>query len=1047
MKTYLANRKLPTAVWQALHRIDNLLGQSLTWGKRLEKINNILIDELEVEAIWLLTLKPLPPTACGSMCTPLTIAPHAQVQVIDQAPPFEDNWPTPDSLLGQVIRDKKPKFIDPAEVTTFKTDSDLGDVFFGTFDAIPAAVVPLIAAEQAVGALIVGNYNLKKVSSPQEEQSLLVYLGEHIGANLQNSHLVEQSRRHTNVLKTVNLIAQTITSSLDIDEVIQRTMAGINEMLEVEAGSLLLVDEERQELYFKITLRGENKQITSFRLNYSEGIAGWVVAHNQPVISNHPQRDKRFTTKIDQAIGFATKTVLCVPLVVQGQPIGALEVLNKRSGSFTEDDQELLVSMAASLGIALKNANLYEDVQERARRNEIINQISTAINAGHGLSEIGKFIFEQLSRIILFDHISISLLDDTKHNLQQWLLTEHGSFEYSRSLIPLQNSALEHLIKTNQTHLYPDISKVGQGNSPYPDDRILLEDGIRSKMALPLRTKKSPYGCLNLGRRRAEAYGLVEQRLLEELLPQISVAIEKSRRIDAMEKHNTKLMRLNHFSEMLVSTTDLGLIVDTAISMLPRLLPGDVQGIIVAGEQGAYLGVAVPFDFSQTDKIIQDIQNTFTELNEGQVPTELLYTKHLAGNMPVSADWQPVTILHLPLLTTRIGILGLIYLASGLNETLSDEGWRTFSLIASQISAAVENARLFRQVEQEQARLAAILTSSTDAILVVDSKGRIILDNPAAWSVMGVKKSQRDTLLSESTENQTLIQLFENASQSGERTGEIPLDDGRTFYANLSPVSASGVGVIGFIATMQDVSHFKELNQLKSDFVNSVSHDLRSPLAGILIATHLMPQLGDVNKSQTELLTTIENRVNVMSQLIDDLLDVSKIEAGIDMDLAPQILSPLVEEVVISLIPQAQNKSINLTYQPPSESPLVAANVTRLQQVIHNLVANAIKYTPNGGQVTVKMWPYEDETRIQVIDTGLGIPAADQPHIFEKFYRVKGDHVVRIQGTGLGLAITKGIVEKHQGRIWLESVFGEGSTFTVALPLHKHPQIKNALAA
>jgi PAS domain S-box-containing protein len=504
-------------------------------------------------------------------------------------------------------------------------------------------------------------------------------------------------------------------------------------------------------------------------------------------------------------------------------------------------------------------------------------------------------------------------------------------------------------------------------------------------------------------------------------------------------------MRLNHFSEMLVSTTDIGVIVDTAISMLPRLLPGDVQGIIVAGEQGAYLGVAVPFDFTRTERIIQDIQATFAELNEGQVPTELLYTKHLAGNMPVPLEWQAMTVLHLPLLTTHMGILGLIYLASGINETLSDEGWRTFSLVASQISAAVENARLFRQVEQEQARLAAILSSSTDAILVVNRKGRIILDNPAAWSVMGVKKTQRDKLLSESTENEAIIQLFENAIQSGERTGEIPLDDGRTFYANLSPVSASGAGVIGFIATMQDVSHFKELNQLKTDFVNSVSHDLRSPLSGILIATHLMPELGEVNKSQTELLTTIENRVNIMSHLIDDLLDVSKIEAGIDMELAPQILAPLVEQVVTSLIPQAQKKSINLNYHTPSESPMVEANVTRLQQVIHNLVANAIKYTPDEGVVTVQISPYQDEIRIQVIDTGLGIPAADQPHIFEKFYRVKGDHVASIKGTGLGLAIAKGIVEKHKGRIWLESVFGQGSTFTVALPLHKQPQIKNAL--
>ena len=109
---------------------------------------------------------------------------------------------------------------------------------------------------------------------------------------------------------------------------------------------------------------------------------------------------------------------------------------------------------------------------------------------------------------------------------------------------------------------------------------------------------------------------------------------------------------------------------------------------------------------------------------------------------------------------------------------------------------------------------------------------------------------------------------------------------------------------------------------------------------------------------------------------------------------------------------------------------------TRIRQVLYNLVENAIKYTPDGGEVTVKVFEQGDETYLQVTDTGLGIPAADQPHIFEKFYRVRGEHVEGIKGTGLGLAITQGIVEQHKGRIWLESVFGEGSTFIVALPTH-----------
>lgn len=1037
MKTQLTDLKLPTSVWQSLHEIDNLLGHPLAWDKRLEEINNILLETLEVDAIWLLTIKPLPATACGVMCTPLVIAPNAQVCLVDNAPPVADDWSGHNSLLSRVIVSKKPHFVQPHLPAqgiheNGQTDSDLGDVFFGAFNAIPAAIVPLVNADKPVGALIVGSHDLAKVPLPEEVQNLLIYLGEHLGSHLQNAYLLERSRRHANALMTLNQIAHAITSSMDLDEVLRRTMAGINEILEVEAGSILLVDEQANDLYFKITLRGENKQVTSFRLKRDEGIAGWVVTNNQPTVANHAQTDKRFCDVIDEAIGFRTNTVLCVPLVVHGKSIGALEVINKRSGPFDADDLELLVSMAASVGISLENASLYDEAQERAYQKEVISQVIAAINSGHGLSDTAKIIFEQFQRLLSFEHLSVSLLENSKESLRQWRFSEYGSIEQTKNVIPLKGSALAEIIKNNQGRIYDDISEQA-AKARYPDDAILLEDSIKSKISIPLTTQKGPFGSLNLGRRSANAYSLRDLELLELLIAQVAIAIEKARLIDTMGQRTAELQMLNHFGEMLASTTDLSLILDTTLSMLPRLLPGDIQGVIIAGEEGCYLGVAVPFGFTRTDETIQTIFDTFAEMNDGENSKELVTTKSIAGNMPVPPDWTPVSILSLPILTRR-GLLGVIYIASGLEENLNTDLLRISALIVSQISAAVENALLFRQVEQERARLLATLASSTDAVLVVNRNGRIVLDNPAAWAVMGVETSQSDKLLIESTQNETLIHLFNSAMQGGRPTGEIRLMDGRTFYANLSPVSAGEAGVIGWVATMQDVSHFKELNELKNDFVNAVSHDLRSPLSGILIAAHLLPQLGSVTDQQQELLHTVEERVRGMGALIDDLLDVGRIEAGIDIEMEPCPITPIISEVVQSFIPQANDKSIKVSMQLSKEMPLVMANATRLRQIVSNLVGNAIKYTFDEGTVTIKTFQQDGEIRMQVIDTGMGIPAADQPHIFEKFYRVRGDHVANIKGTGLGLALVKSIVEKHKGRIWLESVFGEGSTFTVALP-------------
>ncbi len=1035
MKIQPTNLMLSTSIWQLLHKIDNLLGQPLPLPKRLDKINTILIETLGVDAIWFITVPPLPTAACGVMRTPLRVAPQATISVVDTDPLAEEMWPPPNTLLDQAIAGQTPFFVEPNG--NHQTGFDLGDTFFDTFNVVPIAIVPLIADDALLGAFVVGKR--KNLTSPlsNEMQNMLAYLGKHLAKNLQNSYLVERSERHNDVLLTLNQIAQTITSSLDIDDVIQKTMAGINTVLDVEAGSLLLLDEDTNELYFKITLRGENKQVASYRLKEGEGIAGWVIKHNKPAMVNDSDTDKRFAAKIDQAIGFKTNTVLCAPLVVQGKPTGALEVLNKRTGPFDDDDQELLVSMTAALGIALQNARLYEAAQERAYINEVINEITAAINAGYSLSDTAKTIFKQFDRLFTFDHISICSLDNGKENVRQWIFGDFGSIEQTKNIIPLKQSRLAQTMKKGRGYIEEDISYLKTANKIYPDDQILVLDKVVSKVTVPLIIHNTPYGSLTLGSQQVGTYSPKDLRLLEQLTPQVAIAIDKALLIDAMEQRTTELQLLNRLGEMLVSTTEIEVIVETTLNMLPRLLPGDVQGVVIASEEGSYAGVAVPFGFDRVKRTTKHIFNTYLELrNDNDVLTELISSKSVAGNMPVADDWEPITVLSLPILTSR-GAQGIIYMASGKEEDLGDDLLRIFSLIVSQISAAVENAHLFHEIEQERARLAAILSSSTDAVLVVNRNGRIVLDNPAAWEVIGSTESQSGHLLAESTSVDSLINLFQEAIQGSTLTGEILLEDGRTFFANLSPVSVGESGVIGWVATMQDVSHFKELDELKNDFVNTVSHDLRSPLGSILIATNLISQMSKVTDDQQELLDLIEGRVKAMGELIDHLLDVGSIEAGIDMDMEPCNLAAITSDVTIALMSQAADKDIQLNTTIDQDLPLVLANQTRLHQVLHNLVSNAIKYTLDKGQVTVKAYSHENEIRIQVNDTGIGIPASDQPHIFEKFYRVRGDHVFDIKGTGLGLAIVKGIIEKHNGRILLESVLGEGSAFTVALPIYE----------
>ena len=172
-----------------------------------------------------------------------------------------------------------------------------------------------------------------------------------------------------------------------------------------------------------------------------------------------------------------------------------------------------------------------------------------------------------------------------------------------------------------------------------------------------------------------------------------------------------------------------------------------------------------------------------------------------------------------------------------------------------------------------------------------------------------------------------------------------------------------------------------------------------------------------------------------MTELIDDLLDAARIEAGIDMEAEPCAVAPLINQVVNQFEEQIQSKQLELDVEIDANLPFVMGNIRRLRQVLSNLISNAIKYTPHGGRISVRTNCNYEELVISIRDTGIGIPLTDQPHIFDKFYRVEHPEVASVKGTGLGLAITRSIVEQLGGRIWVQSEVNKGSTFSFALPI------------
>ncbi len=357
-----------------------------------------------------------------------------------------------------------------------------------------------------------------------------------------------------------------------------------------------------------------------------------------------------------------------------------------------------------------------------------------------------------------------------------------------------------------------------------------------------------------------------------------------------------------------------------------------------------------------------------------------------------------------------------------------------------------EREKSLRDIATEKSRIATIINCMGDGVLVCDRDSCVVLTNPAAGRMLGVQESSLignplfecgvDGALTETIMGSlgSADSVFPTISQEiCPKGGSTP-----TFLrAHTAPVKNDLGETLGAVTVLQDITSLKELDRMKSDFVAMVSHELRSPVASIHQQLSVMLEgiSGDLTERQLRMLKRAKERANGLLDLINDLLDLSKIEAGMVVQYKePLQLEELLGKVHEAMLPEADAKRLKLQLhvKPPLQS--VQGDRNNLEGVFTNLVSNAIKYTPEGGEISIRVTGEGENVKVDVSDSGIGISKEDLSRIFERFYRVKSEKTRQIVGTGLGLSIVKHIVEAHLGKISVESEEGGGSTFTVVLP-------------
>ncbi|MBN1260303.1 MAG: GAF domain-containing protein [Anaerolineae bacterium] len=416
----------------------------------------------------------------------------------------------------------------------------------------------------------------------------------------------------------------------------------------------------------------------------------------------------------------------------------------------------------------------------------------------------------------------------------------------------------------------------------------------------------------------------------------------------------------------------------------------------------------------------------------------------LKRDTTIATGYLVKALLYIPLQAAGRGSIGVLAVVNRYrDDPFTESQLFTLSSMADYAAIALENSRLFKTMETEQTRMRTILEQATEAILVTDSGNRLLLWSETAAAIFKIPPGAAGKPLDQCINHPQLVNLFEEAGEAGASThAEIDLENGHTFNAQLTAIEN-----LGRVVVMQDITHLKELDRLKSEFVSTVSHDLRTPLTTIQGYIALLERVGPLAEVQRNFIGKAMRSLSHITDLISDLLDIGRIEAGYDLDMSPLQLKYLIREVIQAQSIEVQNAG--LTFQVDCcDAPLwINGNARRLRQVLENLISNAIKYNIPGGWIHFGASQDNGHVIIYVSDGGIGIPLEEQPRIFERFYRVYTPETEHVYGTGLGLAIVKSVIEKHKGRIWVESTPGEGSTFSFILPAIPDPSTEDPTPA
>jgi len=840
-------------------------------------------------------------------------------------------------------------------------------------------------------------------------------------------------------------ISRELTEQLDLRELLQRVLQLTLEAVGAPAGSILVLDEHGEVTEGAIAYDGKvhDHSAEQLRDTYEQGLAGWVVENRQAVLIQDTSKDTRWLVKPDDKTDGAPRSVISVPLLAREHIVGALTLARRKPNGFTEEDLALATAIADQAGVAVSNAHLFRAEQERRRFASTLQEIARTISSTLDPKSVFEQVLEQLRLVIEYDSASIFLVNDDH-------LQPVAAFGFTDV-----KAVLNHSLRIDEGGLGVEVFKAGkimvvadvQQESAWVGRGKLQDSGmIRGWIGAPLVVRDRVVGVLNVDSRRVGAYGLKDAEMVSAFADQAATAVANAQLYGEIQRRVQSMTALTETARSVTASLDLGEVLQRITERTIDSLEVEAASLALIDEKTGELEFRVASG-KGAEQIVglrlmkgQGLAGWVVEHKEAVFVSDVQSDPRFYSKVDELIGYTTRVMASVPI-QVQDKIIGVIEAINPRGDDLAPEQIELLRGIADLAGTAIVRAQLFKETQAARQRYASLFEDSIDTILITDLAGEITDANNRAETIVGLPRTEllgldisnlhtidKDFLSTDFSE----LSLGETVSYDSQITNE----PGEYLPVEVH-VKRIDIGAASFLQwILRDISERLELAKLRSDLTSMIFHDLRSPLGNIISSLEVLKEslVGDDETIQS-VLSIASRSSRRASRLVESLLDLDRLETDqAVLNKSKTSIGALVAEAVEEVHPTAEAKGQLLRMELAPALPKVHMDVDMVRRVLINLLENAIKFSRGGDLVQTSVRQEGDYLQIAVKDSGVGISPRDQERIFEKFTRIGGQE--RPKGLGLGLAFCRLAVEAHEGRIWVESEEGKGSTFTFTLPVY-----------